>query len=80
MKEKYTFLKHYLGDWPIREVLKRHFSNQCSYNHHVEGGDPKGKCKVTTYNIALDDLFNFGSGIDASNEGNNNSDNGNGEF
>ena len=80
MKEKHVFLKHYPGDWPIREFLKRHFSNQRSYNRRVEGGDPKGKRKVTTYDIALDDLFNFGSDMDASDEGNNNSDNGNGEF
>jgi hypothetical protein len=61
MKAKHIFLKCYLGDWPIREFLKRHFSNQQGYNCHVECADPKGKCKVTTYDIALDDLFNFGS-------------------
>ena len=54
------FLKNYVGDWPIKEYLKQHFTNQRNYQHakSVKG---KGKGK----DIAIKDIFNFGSDKDS---------------
>ena len=63
-----------MGDWPIHEILKWHFSNKQGYKCHKEhtcgeATQDKGKGKATTYDIGLDDWYNFGSDMDVNNEG-----------
>ena len=54
-----------MGDWPIRDYLKRHLTNKRHYNRH---GKREHTRKISRYNIGLDDWFNFGSDEDARNE------------
>ena len=58
-----------MGDWPIKEYLKRHFSNQQNYRRRVERrakvAQIKGKGKATERD-GLDDWFDFESEVDTS--------------
>jgi hypothetical protein len=63
-----------MGDWPIIEYLKHHFSNKQSYENHVKcnhaaAARDKGKGKPSRYDIGLHDLHNFGSDMDVIDNG-----------
>lgn len=70
MKEKQKFLTRYVGDWPIKEFLKRRFSNQRSYQRR------RGYSYLESEGNAVGNerLSDFGSDIDAGNEGREESD------
>jgi hypothetical protein len=36
MRAKHPYLKCYVGDWPVKEYLKRQFSNQRNYKNRRE--------------------------------------------
>ena len=63
-----------MGDWPITEYLKHHFSNKQSYKNCVKRNSAaaawdKGKGKLSRYDIGLHDLHNFGSDMDVIDNG-----------
>jgi hypothetical protein len=60
MKDKYPFLEQFVGDWPIKDYLKKHLTNKRHYNRYS-----KPTARGSGYNIAMDDIFNFGSDEDA---------------
>lgn len=57
-----------MGDWPIKEYLKKHLNNKRNYKGPGKQASAKGKGNISRYNIALDDIYNFGSEEDAMNE------------
>ncbi len=61
-----------MGDWPIKEYPKRHFSNQRSYKRRIQctraAAAAQGKGKGTGVGEASDSWDDFGSGMNASDE------------
>jgi hypothetical protein len=57
-------LNNYVDNWPVKDYLKRHFSNQRNYRARIqrEAANDKGKGRANgTDNSWIDDMFDFGS-------------------
>ena len=53
-----------MGNWPINHFLKTHFNNRRAYEKGKEKGTEKGlegKSKLMKFNIAYEDIYNFGT-------------------
>jgi hypothetical protein len=60
----HPFLSKFVDNWPVKDYLKRHFSNQRNYRARIqrEAGNDKGKAKADgTDRSWMDDMFDFGS-------------------
>lgn len=70
VKKQHPFLKCYVGDWPVKEYLKRHFANQRSYKRRVlraraaAAAQGKGKGKA----VREGSWGDLDSGMDASDD------------
>jgi hypothetical protein len=60
----HPFLKDYVNNWPVREYLKRHFSNQRNYRtrKQYEATNDKGKGKAIDKDVVDDSLDSGGDG------------------
>ena len=42
MREKHTYLRPFIGDWPVLEYLKRHLSNRRAHQQKKKASNTEG--------------------------------------
>jgi hypothetical protein len=67
VRARHPYLKQYVGDWPVKEYLKRRFSNQRNYKYRIQREEQaaqaknKGKGKAVWVEDTWESIWDFGS-------------------